>query len=367
MTKQNKGNVLIMAGGTGGHVIPALSVARRLKEQGYGIHWLGSIQGIENDLVPDAGHTLHRISVTGMRGKGPLKLLFAPFSLLKACWQAFSVIRKVKPKMALGMGGFASGPGGLVSVLLRIPLLVHEQNAIPGMTNKLLSKFARPVMQAFENTFGAGGQTGSKVKTVGNPVRKSIVSISDPEERLNDRNGPLNVLVVGGSLGAVALNNAVIEMLAITPEQERPNIWHQAGKRNFDDVKAGYNERNLDAKISAFISDMSEAFSWADVVICRSGALTVSELASAGVASILVPFPFAVDDHQTANANYLVQHGAAWLRPQEQLTAEQLAADIKELTESRNQILAMSKAARQQAKPEAAALVAKYCIEAMHG
>lgn len=361
--KHSKGNVLIMAGGTGGHVIPALSVARRLKDQGYGVHWLGSIQGIENDLVPDAGYELHRISVTGLRGKGPLKLVFAPFALMKACLQAWSVFRKVKPKLALGMGGFASGPGGLIAAITRVPLLVHEQNAIPGMTNRLLSKFAKPVMQAFENTFAEQ----AKIKTVGNPVRKSIVAINEPEQRLNDRSGPLNVLVVGGSLGAVALNHAVIEMLNLMSESERPNVWHQTGKRNFDDVKAGYDAHGLKPRVSAFIGDMAEAFEWADVVICRAGALTISELASAGVASILVPFPFAVDDHQTANANYLVKHGAAWLRPQADLTAEALASDIRTLTQSRDQVLAMSKAARAQAKPEAAGLVVNYCIEAIHG
>lgn len=367
MTKNKKRNVLIMAGGTGGHVIPALSVARRLQDQGYVVHWLGSIQGIENELVPDAGYELHRISVTGLRGKGVLKLLTAPFALLKACFQAWKVIRKVKPEMALGMGGFASGPGGLVSALIRVPLLVHEQNAIPGMTNRLLSKFARPVMQAFENTF-ANSESGKKhIKTVGNPVRKSIVAIDSPEDRLANRSGPLNVLVVGGSLGAVALNTVVIEMLNSMPEHERPNLWHQTGKRNYDDVKAGYDFFGLEPKVSRFISNMAEAFDWADVVICRSGALTISELAAAGVAAILVPFPFAVDDHQTANANYLVQHGAAWLRPQAELTADQLVNDIRTLTQSREQVLAMSKAARLQAKPEAAGLVANYCIEAIHG
>ena len=358
-----KGNVLIMAGGTGGHVIPALSVARRLKEQGYHIHWLGSIQGIENDLVPDAGHVLHRISVTGLRGKGPLKLLFAPFSLAKALWQAWRVVQKVKPQMALGMGGFASGPGGFVCALTRVPLLIHEQNAIPGMTNRLLSRFAKPVMQAFENTFS----TAQKVKTVGNPVRKSIVAIETPEQRLKDRTGPLNVLVVGGSLGAVALNEAVIQMLSLMAPQERPNIWHQTGKRNYEQVKQGYDVLGLTPKVSAFIADMSAAFSWADVVVCRAGALTVSELAAAGVASILVPYPFAVDDHQTANANYLVNQGAAWLRPQSALSADALAEDIRTLTQSREQVMAMSKAARAQAKPEAAGLVAKFCIEAIHG
>lgn len=359
---KHSASALIMAGGTGGHVIPALSAASKLKSQGYKVSWLGSTKGIENELVEDAGYTLHKISVTGLRGKGILKWIFSPFLLLRACIQAWAVISRVKPKMALGMGGFASGPGGLICVLRGIPLVVHEQNAVPGMTNYCLSKLTKYVLQAFDGTFSKNG-----VVTVGNPVRENIYQIKSPAQRILNRTGRLNILVLGGSLGAVAINEKVIEMMSLMQKEERPNIWHQAGKRNLDQVKHGYEEKSVDAKVSAFIADMAQAYEWADLVICRSGALTVSELASAGVAAILVPFPYAVDDHQTANANYLVKEGAAWLRPQSEVTAESLYSDVKFLQSDRQKVVNMSEAARRQAKPESAALVAKVCIEAAHG
>lgn len=358
-----KGNVLIMAGGTGGHVIPAISVARELMKKGYEVHWLGSIQGIENDLVPDAGYPLHRISVTGLRGNGILKLATAPLQMLKALWQAWKVFRQVKPTMCLGMGGFASGPGGILAVLTRTPLVIHEQNAYPGMTNKVLSRFSQYLLQAFEGTF----KTHKKLHAVGNPVRSSIVNISEPQERLKDRNSGLNVLVVGGSLGAVAVNNAIIQ-LSQDAEQQGISIWHQVGKRNYEDVKQGYEQAGVSSvKVSAFITDMAEAFTWADVIVCRSGALTVSEIMAAGVASILIPYPFAVDDHQTANGQFLVDAGAAVICPQETLSKEELLGKLVELKNNRSKLLDMSKAARTLAKPDAAKVVAHYCIEAIHG
>ncbi len=356
-----KNNVLIMAGGTGGHVIPALSVARELMHKGYQVHWLGSIKGIENDLVVDAGYPLHRISISGLRGNGLLKMLLAPFQIIKALWQTFKVYRRVKPVMALGMGGFASGPGGLMAVFLRIPLVVHEQNAVAGLTNKILSRFANTVLQAFNNAFSAS----KKTHTVGNPVRSSIVEIKQPSERLNNRQGPLNVLVVGGSLGAVALNNVVIDMMAV--QQETINLWHQTGSRNYDVVKQSYEDKKIDeVKVSAFIADMAHAFSWADVVICRAGALTVSELMAAGVASILVPYPHAVDDHQTANGQFLVNLDAAIMRPQSQLTAQSLLDELLELHQDRSRLLTMSCASRTLAKPDSAKVVANYCLEVIH-
>ena len=356
-----KGNVMIMAGGTGGHVIPALSVAGELKAKGYDVHWLGSIKGIENDLVPDAGYELHRISVTGLRGNGILKTLLAPFQILRALWQAFRVFRKVKPVMALGMGGFASGPGGFIAYLLRIPLVIHEQNAIPGMTNKILSSMAKFLLQAFEGTFEASKQP----KSVGNPVRKNIVNMAEPSERLASHTEQLNVLVVGGSLGAVAINNVMVELMSLQPSHIQ--VWHQTGKRNYETVKQAYQDANVDnVKVSAFITDMAEAYQWADVVICRSGALTVSEMMSAGVASILVPFPFAVDDHQTANGMFLVNAGAAKLKQQSELSAESLLKELKGLQANRESILEMSLAARSLSKPDSAQVVAKYCIEAIN-
>ena len=358
-----KNNVLIMAGGTGGHVIPAISVARELMQKGYTVHWLGSVKGIENDLVPDAGYKLHRITVTGLRGNGVLKTLLAPLQLARAVWQTLKVFIKVKPVMALGMGGFASGPGGLLAVLTRTPLVIHEQNAIPGMTNKLLSRFASPLLQAFEGAFK--GEEG--LVTVGNPVRTTISKIPSPELRLERENSGLNVLVVGGSLGAVAINNVIIEASSKMQGRSDISIWHQAGGRNFDDVKSGYAQAGVaSVKVSAFIADMAEAYSWADVVICRSGALTVSELMSAGVASILVPYPFAVDDHQTANGMFLVNAGAAILCDQSGFTSEYLIEELNKLLQAKDRILNMSIAARSLAKNDSAKIVANYCIEAAH-
>lgn len=357
-----KNNVLIMAGGTGGHVIPALSVARELMLKGYQVHWLGSLQGIENDLVPDAGYPLHRISVSGLRGNGIVKLLFAPFQLVRALWQTFFVFMKVKPVLTLGMGGFASGPGGLMALLLRKPLVIHEQNAIAGMTNSLLSRFAKPLLQAFPNTF----KSRKNLHTVGNPVRQSIVEIAAPALRLANRNGPLNVLVVGGSLGAVAINNVMIETAAKITGQGLVSIWHQTGKNNFANVKAGYDAAGVDdVKVSAFISNMSEAYAWADIVICRSGALTVCELMSAGLASILVPYPHAVDDHQTENGQALVRQGAAIMQAQTDFNSEFLMNQFSNLQSNRGQILVMSEAARSLAQPESAKKVANHCIAAI--
>jgi UDP-N-acetylglucosamine--N-acetylmuramyl-(pentapeptide) pyrophosphoryl-undecaprenol N-acetylglucosamine transferase len=353
--------VMIMAGGTGGHVIPALSVAKQLKLKGYNVHWLGSVKGIENDLVPDAGYTLHRISVTGLRGNGIVKTLLAPLQILRALWQTFNVYRQVKPVMALGMGGFASGPGGLIAYLLRVPLVIHEQNAIPGMTNSILSGMATSLLQAFEGTFAEK----KKAKSVGNPVRQTIVSLPEPQLRLAEHNDGLNVLVVGGSLGAVGINNVVID--AMSKGANSINVWHQTGKRNYESVKSGYQAAGVTGvKISDFIADMATAYEWADVVVCRSGALTVSEMMAAGVASILVPFPFAVDDHQTANGQFLVNAGAARLKPQAELNAENLLEELNHLQNNRELLLEMSNAARSLAKPDSAKVVAKYCIEAIN-
>ena len=356
-----KNNVMIMAGGTGGHVIPALSVAKELKTKGYHVHWLGSIKGIENDLVPDAGYTLHRISVTGLRGNGLLKTLLAPLQIMRALWQTFKVYRQVKPVMALGMGGFASGPGGLMAYLLRVPLVIHEQNAIAGMTNSILSGMATYLLQAFEGTFIAK----KKAKSVGNPVRQSIATLLEPEARLASHTDGLNVLVVGGSLGAVAINNVMIEAAALA--DNNIHVWHQTGKRNYEAVKAGYQAAGVtNVKVSDFIADMAKAYEWADVVVCRSGALTVSEMMAAGVASILIPFPFAVDDHQTANGQFLVNAGAAKLKPQSELNAQNLLEELNHLRENRELLIEMSKAARSLAKPDSAKVVAKYCIEAIN-
>ncbi|OUS41442.1 undecaprenyldiphospho-muramoylpentapeptide beta-N-acetylglucosaminyltransferase [Oleispira antarctica] len=365
--------VMIMAGGTGGHVFPALAVADELKQQGYDIHWLGTATGIEADVIPKAGYPLHCIEVTGLRGKSKLTLLAAPFKIVKAIYQALKFMRIVNPSAVLGLGGFATGPGGVAAKLLGVPLLIHEQNAFPGMTNRLLKPLANVVMQAFPNTF-KGTKHLEKLLTTGNPVRANIVALADAKKdsvneqsSLNEKNEQLNVLVVGGSLGAVALNNAVMDALALTLEQssEAPNIWHQVGKRNIDSVQQAYAEKGLEgkAKVVAFIDDMAEAYQWADLVVCRAGALTVSEVACAGKAAIFIPYPFAVDDHQTANAQVLVNAQAAEVRQQNKLTAQWLADQWTMYTEQPQLIEKMALAAKSAAIANATDVVAEQVIK----
>lgn len=350
--------VLIMAGGTGGHVYPGLATAVVLQEKGLKVEWLGSVRGIENELVPAAGIRLHTISITGLRGKGALSLLTAPFKLVHACWQARSVLKQVKPDVVLGMGGFASGPGGLVARLSGIPLLVHEQNAIPGMTNKLLAKMAKRVMEAFPGAF-----TGAKEPLcTGNPIRQNIVELAQPDERFAGRTGALRVLVIGGSLGAQAINLCLPKALAELPVEQRPEVWHQTGKRNLGETEAAYSEVEVAARIVPFIENMNGAYEWADVVICRAGALTVSELSAAGVAAVLVPFPYAVDDHQTANARYLTDHHAGVLVPQSELTVARMVTLLQQMND-REQLLQMASKARDLGRTDASELVAQQCIE----
>lgn len=362
MSASDKKVALIMAGGTGGHVFPALATAEKLQAQGVHVEWLGSRHGIEADLVPAAGLKLHSIEVRGLRGKGKLSLLLAPFKLLIALWQALSVVRAVKPDVVLGMGGFASGPGGLAAWLLRIPLIIHEQNAVAGMTNKALSKLAKKVLEAFQGAFKSGLVT----ETVGNPVRGSILNLPEPEERFLNREGPLRLLVVGGSLGAKAINDLLPEVLADLPQEQRPEVWHQAGKRNIEETQQRYEALGVtECKVVPFIDDMAEAYSWADVVLCRAGALTVSELSNAGVASVLVPFPYAVDDHQTKNANYLAERDAAILIQQADLNKETLTALLTEQLNQRETLMEMANKALSLGKPEASDVVANVCLEAM--
>lgn len=350
--------VLIMAGGTGGHVFPALAVADSLKQKNIPVVWLGTKAGIEARVVVEAGYEMHWLSVSGLRGKNKLSLIFAPLKLLRACYQAMKVLIKVKPVVVLGMGGFVSGPGGLMAFLSGRPLLVHEQNAVPGMTNSLLSKVADVVMQSFPGSFGAG----VKAELVGNPLRSNIMKIAEPEVRLAGRQGALNILVVGGSLGAAALNQTVPAAVADIDESRRPVIWHQAGSRNYQQAVEAYKTCGVEARVDAFIENMAEAYEWADLVICRSGAMTISELAMAGCAAILVPYPYAVDDHQTANARYLTEQHAAVLMPQNTMNAEVLRETICQLDHEK--IMKMSVAARQCAKPDAAERVAQLCMKA---
>lgn len=349
--------VLIMAGGTGGHVFPALAVADELRLRGIPVIWLGTKAGIESRLVPQAGYPIEWMSIAGLRGKSTLTLVLAPVRLLIACWQALMVLLKRKPCAVLGMGGFASGPGGLMAWLIRKPLLVHEQNAIPGLTNKVLAKLANVVLQAFPGAFKGA-------VTTGNPVRQSICDLSQPETRLAQRQGNLNLLVVGGSLGAVKLNEIIPQALAKIDDNKRPQVIHQTGLKNIESARSIYSDAGVEAKVEAFIDDMPAVYEWADLVICRSGAMTVFELAAAGVASILVPYPHAVDDHQTQNARYLEEAGAAIIKQQQALSADWIAEVINDFSVNRNKLIDMAVAARKLAMPESAKTIADACLHA---
>ena len=348
--------VLIMAGGTGGHVFPALAVADELRARGVPVVWLGTKAGIESRLVPQAGYPIEWMSITGLRGKNTVTLLLAPVRIVMACWQAMRVLLKRRPCAVLGMGGFASGPGGMMAWLIRKPLLVHEQNAVAGMTNKILSRFASVVLQAFPGVF-------KKAKTTGNPVRQSICELTAPAERFarRDVKNRLRLLVIGGSLGAVKLNEIIPQALATMAVTDRPEVIHQTGMKNIDAAKDLYESADVDAKVEAFIDDMPAAYEWADLVICRSGAMTVFELAAAGVASVLVPYPYAVDDHQTGNARYLESAGAAIVRQQDELTTDWLVAVINDFSANRNKLLEMAIAARKLAIPDSAKTIADEC------
>jgi len=355
-------HILIAAGGTGGHVYPALAVADYLREQGIKITWVGTEKGLEHRVVPAAGIPLEIISISGLRGKGLLNLLFVPLKLVVAIAQVIKVFIKVKPDAVLGMGGFVSGPCGLAAFILRKPLYLHEQNAVPGLTNKVLSYLATTTMQAFPNSF-----KNKNIIAIGNPIRKDISEIVNPEERMAKREDNIRLLIIGGSLGAQALNENVPQALSELSNELQANIWHQTGKNKFDTTVKTYKKLNVEAKVTEFIEDMAEAYEWADLVICRAGALTISELANAGVAAILVPYPYAVDDHQTANAAYLTSVNAAILIPQEQLIPK-LKDSITELLQAgRTKLIEMAKAARGLAKPNATQEVAEVCLGVSHG
>jgi UDP-N-acetylglucosamine--N-acetylmuramyl-(pentapeptide) pyrophosphoryl-undecaprenol N-acetylglucosamine transferase len=359
---------MIMAGGTGGHVFPALAVADELRARGAEVFWLGTHNGMEAELVPQAGIEMEWISISGLRGKGVLGWLLAPLRLVRAMFQSLEVIMRRRPMAILGMGGFVAGPGGLVSWLLHKPLLIHEQNAIAGLTNKLLAKVANKVMQAFPKTFDSSG----RLVETGNPVRRDIIELPEPTDRFAGREGSLRLLVLGGSLGAQALNETVPQAMALMQSEERPQVWHQAGKRNIDAAREQYRHSQIEARVEPFIDDMGEAYAWADLVLCRAGALTIAELAAAGVGALLVPYPHAVDDHQTANARYLCDNGAALLLPQAELSAARLKGVLDGFTNDaiehgRHELLQMAVKARALAKPAAVQQVADLCMEAANG
>jgi len=349
----------VMAGGTGGHVFPALAVAGLLRKQGMEVFWIGTRRGLEARLVPAHGFPLEWIGIEGLRGKGPRQLLAAPFKLATALRQAAGILHRHRPDLVLGMGGFASGPGGLMAKLLDVPLVIQEQNRVPGLTNRWLSRIAARVFEAFPGSFPAG----RNAITSGNPVRPEILALPAPRERLAARSGPGHLLVVGGSLGAKVLNETVAGAVATLPPEQRPRIRHQAGEHTLEIARNAYAGVGVEAHVIPFIEDMAEVYAWADLVVCRAGALTVSELAAAGVGSILVPYPYAVDDHQSANARYLVDVGAARLLPQSQLSPASLGTALTGLFGDRSRLLAMAQAARGRGAPDAAARIARACWE----
>lgn len=358
--------VLIMAGGTGGHVFPALAVAQELRQRGIPVVWMGTRAGLEARLVPEAGFPMEWISVSGLRGKGVARLLMAPFMLLVAGIQALNVLLRQKPIAVLGMGGFVTGPGGAMAKLLRRPLCIHEQNAVAGTTNRLLARIATCVMEAFPNSFPFAGSIMHKTTLTGNPVRAEISAIPEPDKRFTDRNNEkqVHLLVLGGSLGAQAINKVIPEALKLLAPEYRPLVRHQAGSRNLEEAKIGYQDAEVNVELVPFIDDMAEAYAWADIVICRAGALTVSELTASGVGSVLVPYPYAIDDHQTLNARYLVNAGAGLMLNQKEMTAERVSGLLKEFSSQRGRLLELANAARDLAMPDAACRVAEICMEA---
>ena len=356
-------HILIAAGGTGGHVYPALAVADYLREQGVKVTWVGTAKGLEHRVIPAANIPLELISISGLRGKGLLNLIFVPIKLIVAIFQTLKIFLKVKPDAVLGMGGFVSGPCGLAAFILRKPLYIHEQNAIPGLTNKVLSYLATTVMQAFPNSF----KGNKKIIPTGNPIRKDISELAKPDIRMAKRKDNIRLLIIGGSLGAHALNENVPQALSEIKKDLLPNVWHQTGKNKLDATITNYKKVKVEAKVTEFIEDMAEAYEWADLVICRAGALTISELANAGVGAILVPYPYAVDDHQTANARYLTDAGAAVLIQQDQLIPK-LKESITELLQTgRTKLIEMANAARELSKPDATKVVAEVCLGVSHG
>ncbi|MBY0575983.1 MAG: UDP-N-acetylglucosamine--N-acetylmuramyl-(pentapeptide) pyrophosphoryl-undecaprenol N-acetylglucosamine transferase [Gallionellaceae bacterium] len=385
-------SILIMAGGTGGHIFPALAVADILRAQGWLVTWLGAPDSMEAELVPRHGYNMAWVRFSGVRGKGFMRLVRLPFNLLVALWQSAVAIFRHRPDVVLGMGGYITFPGGIVAALLRRPLVIHEQNSIAGLSNKVLARIARQVLSGFPDVL-------PKAIWCGNPVRGDIAALAEPQQRYAARSGRLNVLVVGGSLGAKAINEALPQALALLPEAVRPNVIHQAGKQHFDAVQQLYRQAGVqvggmtrcaqatgagmpplhllpqtagcasnvsEVDIRPFLDDMAARYAEADLVICRAGALTIAELAAAGVASILIPFPFAVDDHQTHNAQFLSERGAAILLPQGEMSAEKLAQLLRQFADDvqgRQKLLVMAQQARSVAKTDAAQQVAQVCAE----
>jgi UDP-N-acetylglucosamine--N-acetylmuramyl-(pentapeptide) pyrophosphoryl-undecaprenol N-acetylglucosamine transferase len=355
----SKRPILVMAGGTGGHVYPALAVARALEAQSQNIVWLGTHRGLEATVVPAAGIDVEWINVKGLRRKGAIALLVAPLQLVWALLQALAIILRCRPTAVLGMGGFVSGPGGLAAWLTRRPLVIHEQNAAAGLTNRLLARLARVVLQAFPGSFNSS----VVVETVGNPVREDIAAVPLPADRYAKRQGPLRLLVLGGSQGALALNTTVPHALSKLSAPDRPTVRHQCGERTLDAARNAYAEHGVDAELIPYIEDMASAYAWADLVVCRSGALTVAELCAVGLPALFVPYPAAVDDHQTANARPMADAGAAVIIDESMLSAEVLAGQLREWLSSRDELQDKANKARGLARPNALVRITELCLE----
>lgn len=348
--------ILVMAGGTGGHVYPALAVAESLIGSGWPVVWLGTRAGLEARVVPARGIPVEWVDVGGLRGKGFAALILAPLRLMRALMQSVAVMRRHRPRAVLGMGGYVSGPGGVAAWLLRRPLLIHEQNAVGGTTNRLLVRLARRVLTGFPGVLGG--------EWIGNPVRPEIAALPAPAARLQGRTGPLRVLVLGGSQGARALNSILPFAVALLPADRRPEVRHQCGAKLLEEARAAWDAAGVRVDPVAFIDDVAAAYAWADIVVCRAGALTVAELAAAGVASVLVPLPSAVDDHQSANARYLAEAGAGEVLPERELTPASLASCLGRFAGDRGALLAMATAARRVARPDATAALTAAIKEA---
>ena len=355
----SNGPILVMAGGTGGHVYPALAVANALKAHSRDVVWLGTHRGLESRVVPAAGIDIEWISVKGLRRKGLLAALIAPLQISWALLQSLRVIFRRRPAAVLGMGGFVSGPGGVAAWLTRRPLVIHEQNAAAGLTNRLLARLARVVLQAFPGSFNSS----VTAETVGNPVREDIAAVAPPAERYAGRTGPLRLLVLGGSQGALALNTTVPAALAILPAADRPVVRHQCGSATIDVTREAYAAAGVDAELEPFIEDMAAAYGWADIVVCRAGALTVAELCAVGLPALFVPYPGAVDDHQTANARPMADAGAAVIIDQSMLSDEVLAGQLRQWLTDRRQLLSKAERAHGLDTPDALSRITELCLE----
>ena len=345
---------LIMAGGTGGHIFPGLAVAEALRNKGWRVHWLGTPGSMESRLVPPRGFALELIDFSGVRGKGLSTLALLPLRLLRAFWQSIQVVRRIQPDVLVGLGGYVTFPGGMMGVLLGKPLVLHEQNSVAGMANKVLAGVADRVFTAFPNVFAKG-------QWVGNPLRAEFLKQAAPQDRFADRKGPLQLLVVGGSLGARALNTVVPQALASIAPEQRPVVTHQSGEKQIEELRANYAAAGVQATLTPFIDDTAQAFADADLVLCRAGASTVTEIAAVGAAAAFVPFPSAVDDHQTHNARFLVDQGAGWLMPQSEMTPQALAALLTGT--SRTELLARAQAAKKMQQTQATDAVVAACEE----